>query len=639
MNAASSLPYGSWPSPFAANELAAGNIRLSLPCIENGNLYWLEQRPAEGGRTVLVCQTAQGERMDITPQGYDIRSRVHEYGGGAYVVHENEIVFVNAEDQCLYHQTVGRLPQAITKAGPHRYADLVFDAQRQLIWCIRESHEGEGEPGNCLIHVDLETGRSRIVADNADFVASPCLSPDGRRLAWLSWSHPDMPWDSSLLWVADINPDGNLTAPIHIAGGNNVSIFQPRWSPGGRLFYISDASGWWNPWCWDGAESSQVLSMKAEFALPQWVFGMSTYAVLADNHLLCSYSQQGSWYLAHVDVVNQGIKNINLPYSDISAIGVEGDVAVFLGASITENQSIVSMDLVSDKHRSITKSVAGEGEWISVPQAVSYADANGEEVYAFYYAPQGSVQAPASERPPLLVVSHGGPTAASSNAFNYKIQYWSSRGFAVLDVNYRGSTGFGRAYRECLNGQWGLIDVADCETGARWLGEQGLADTHRLAIRGSSAGGYTTLCALTFYDTFHAGASHYGIGDLEALARDTHKFESHYLDRLVGPYPDAIEIYRSRSPVHHVEQLRCPVAFFQGLEDRVVPAAQAEAMVAAIKDKGIAVAYMKFADEQHGFRKAENIKAALEGELYFYGRIFGFVPADTLQPLPIMNLA
>jgi dipeptidyl aminopeptidase/acylaminoacyl peptidase len=510
---------------------------------------------------------------------------------------------------------------------------------------VREEHDAsKSEPINTLVSINILNGEDiQILAAGADFYASPQLSADGSKLAWLSWHHPNMPWDGTELWVAEVG-DRELHNAELVAGGIEESIFQPQWSPDGVLHFVSDLTGWWNLYRWLDRQIEPLCEMEAEFGLPQWVFGMSTYAFVSGSKILCTYNQKGLWQLATLDTSLDKpiLDSIPTPYTDISSLKAQGDRAVFIAGSPTEPTAIVQLDLVSGKTKILRSSteLQVEKEYLSVPQTIEFPTEDGKTAHAFFYPPTNrDCIAPSDEKPPLLVKSHGGPTAATSSSFSLKTQYWTSRGFAVLDVNYGGSTGYGRAYRARLNGNWGIVDVDDCVNGAKYLAEQGLVDHDRLAISGGSAGGYTTLCALTFKDIFKASASYYGISDLEALAKDTHKFEARYLDGLIGPYPERKDLYVVRSPIHFTGRLSCPVIFFQGLEDQVVPPNQAAIMVDALKAKGLPVAYVPFEGEQHGFRKAENIKRALDGEFYFYSRIFGFEPAESIEPVPIENLS
>lgn len=645
-------PYGSWKSPITADLIVTGTIGLGGIALDGDDVYWSEGRPAEAGRNAIARRTPDGKTADVTLSPFNVRTRVHEYGGGAFTVKDGIIYFSNFADQRLYKQTPDGEPQAVSQesGGNLRYADAVIDTERGRIICVCEDHTGGGhEPVNTLVSINLDQGEDiQVLVSGSDFYASPRLSPDRTQLAWLSWNHPNMPWDGTQLWVAPIQADGVLGEPQLVAGGVEESVFQPEWSPDGSLYFVSDRTGWWNLYRWHPplvqgslGEIEPLCEMEAEFGLPQWVFGMSTYAVESANRIICTYTQDGIWYLASLDTQTKQLEVIETPYTDISSVHAANNRAVFMAGSATEPTAVVQMDLATRQLEALRRSSQLEIDtgYLSVPQAIAFPTENNLTAYAFFYPPQNKdYTAPAGEKPPLIVKSHGGPTASTSSAFNLKIQYWTSRGFAFVDVNYGGSTGYGRDYRQRLKDQWGIVDVDDCANAAKYLAEQGLVDGERLAIAGGSAGGYTTLAALTFRDIFKAGASYYGVSDLEILAMDTHKFEARYLDGLIGPYPERKDLYEKRSPIHFTDQLSCPVIFFQGLEDKVVPPNQAEMMVEALKAKGLPVAYVAYEGEQHGFRRAENIKRTLDGEFYFYSRVFGFEPADAIEPVLIHNL-
>ena len=600
-------------------------------------------RPTEGGRNIIVRRTPDGQIADTTPTPFNARTRVHEYGGGAFAVVHGTIYFSNFADQRIYRQEPGAMPHPITPEANLRYADIAIDRRRSRIICVREDHTVAGrEPVNTLASLKLEDGkRSRVLVSGNDFYSSPHLSPDGSRLAWLTWNHPNMPWDGTELWVGELRADGSLEHTERVAGDIEESVFQPEWSPDDSLYFVSDRTGWWNLYRWSDGKIEPLCEMKADFGRPQWVFGMSTYAFESAGCIICAYTEQGIWRLASLDTETGRIELIEIPYTDIWSLRASSGLAVFVAGSPTEPPSIVRLDLTSRRIDILRRSsnVTVEAEYLSIPKAIEFPTENGLTAHAFSYAPRNrDYTGPSGERPPLLVISHGGPTAATSTVLFWPVQYWTSRGIAVLDVNYGGSSGYGRAYRQRLNGQWGVVDLDDCVNGARYLVKIGEVDRDRLAIRGGSAGGYTTLCALTFHNIFKAGASYFGVSDLEALTKDTHKFESHYLDRLIGPYPEERNLYRERSPIHFVNRISCPVILFQGLEDKVVPPNQAELIVEALREKGLPVAYVPFDGEQHGFRRAKNIKCSLDAELYFYSKIFGFELADPVEPVRIENL-
>jgi len=640
-------PYGSWKSPITSDLIVSESIKITEIALDGEDTYWIESRPSEGGRCVIVRLSSDGNRADVTPAPFNVRSRVHEYGGGSFLVADGTVYFSNFSDQRLYRQDSGSQPRPITPETNLRYADGVIDRRhgrrhRRMI-CVREDHtDPDREAVNTLVALALDgTDGGKVLVSGNDFYSSPRLSPDGSRLAWLTWNHPNMPWDGTELWVGEIREDGSLGHSERVAGGVDESIFQPQWSPDGILHFVSDRTGWWNLYRRCDGHDQPLGEMEAEFGLPQWVFGMSTYVFESADRIICTYTQQGVWHLASIDTASGELSVIETPYTSIGSLRAAPGRLVFLAASQTETTSLVQLNLATHELEVLRRSskVQVDPGYLSRPLPIEFPTEQDLRAHAFFYPPKNhDYAAPQGEKPPLLVISHGGPTAATSSKFTLLIQYWTSRGIAVLDVDYGGSTGYGRAYRRRLENNWGIVDVDDCTSGARYLVERGQVDPKRLIIRGGSAGGYTTLCALTFRDAFKAGASYYGVGELEALAKDTHKFESRYLDRLIGPYPERRDTYQERSPINHIERLSCPVIFFQGLEDKVVPPSQAETMVSALRKKGVPVAYIPFEGEQHGFRRAENIKRALDAELYFYGKTLGFELAEPVEPVPIENL-
>ena len=622
--------YGTWPSTLEARRIASESLRLSQPRLRDGEVYWIEGRPSERGRQQLMCARASGELIEISPTDIDVRSRVHEYGGGDYGLGAEGIALAQGGGRgALWLARSGNVIRALTAPGAE-YADFAISPAGDWLVAVQERQQVGGEASNRLLAIPLQGDGAHLdFATGFDFVSSPCFSPDGSRLAFLSWQHPDMPWDSTRLHVLDWSSHGPGASRLEL-GGAGESIFQPGFSPAGVLTYVSDRSGWWNLYQVREGVPRCICEHPADFAFPQWGFAMSSWAYISEASLLCTHFDEGRQRLSRLDVQRGGLEAISLPFEVFEGLRVEGNQACFLAAGPTQSPSIVHLDLETRSNRILRESARDslDSALISVPEAIRVPVADGEEVPAFLYAPANpAARGSAGERPPLIVKSHGGPTAAARPQLDLRTQFFTSRGFAVVDVNYRGSTGFGRAYRDRLRGEWGVLDVADCVDVARELSASGRVDAERLAISGGSAGGFTTLCALTFHEFFRAGASHYGIGDLEALAQDTHKFEKHYCDALVGPYPEARDLYRARSPIHHSEQLSCPVIFFQGLEDRVVPPEQAEAMVAALAAHQLPHAYVPFEGEAHGFRRSENVAMALEAELWFYGRVFGF-PVD-----------
>jgi len=594
---------------------------------DQNRLFWLETRPAELGRQALMCSCAGAPATEVLPSPWSVRSTVHEYGGGSYCAGANRIFFVNAADQQIHELNLADSSvRTLTQTPRCRYADLQLDAIRQRLMAVCEDHRGDGEPRNRLVVIDLNNTQNILtLEDSWDFVSSPRISPDGSSLAYLTWSHPHMPWDSTRLWRRSIHADGSIGDASLIAGGETESVTQPLWSPAGELFWVSDKTGWWNLYC-DGVA---VLLEEAEFAPPQWVFGQSHYGFLNPDTLLAAHSRNGEWQLIQL-LRNAGqwqMTPLDLSVNHISQIACAQGQSAILGAGPRRPQTLWHMQsggaviLREYPIEPLAPEDISTGRSLTFP-VVGASGSN--EAHGFFYPPaNANYTAPGDDLPPLIVIGHGGPTSATDPSLNFKIQFWTQRGFAVLDVNYRGSTGYGRHYRDALRGQWGLVDVEDLCAGAEYVTAQGWVHPERRAIRGSSAGGFSVLCALTDHQTFNAGVSLYGIADLEALARDTHKFEARYLDSLVGPYPAAQSEYVRRSPLHKANRIRCPLLVFQGQADKVVPPAQAEQMVAAVKKAGTAVEYVVYPDEAHGFRRAANIQHQLDTELAFYQRVFG----------------
>ena len=636
-------PYGSWKSPISSDLIVRGVVGLKATALDDGDVYWLESRPGEGGRSVIVHRSPDGSTRDVNPPPFNARTRVHEYGGGDFVVHEGTVFFANFDDQRLYSVSPGGEPEPLTAKTDRRYADMAVDADRGRLIAVREDHTVEGEPVNEVVGIGLTDGAETVLVSGNDFYSSPRLSPDGQRLAWLTWNHPNMPWDGTELWTAGVGEDGTSVGAERLGGGSDESVLQPEWSPDGTLHFVSDRTGWWNLYRVVGGAVEPLCPMEAEFGLPPWAFGMSTYAFLSPTRIACALIQGGVFRLGILDTETGELAEVETPYSVVSFLRADGDSGevLFIAGSPKESSCVVRLEMGTGEHEVLRRAgdLKIEAGYLSAPETVEFPTEGGLMAHGFFYPPANRDHVgPEGELPPLLVLSHGGPTGMTLPNLDLEIQHRTSRGFAVLDVNYGGSTGYGREYRQRLDGMWGVVDVDDCANGARYLAEKGLVDGGRLLIAGGSAGGYTTLCALSFREAFAAGASYYGVSDAAALAEETHKFESRYLDRLIGPYPERADLYRERSPIHHTEGLSCPVIFFQGLEDEVVPPNQAETMFEALKEKGLPVAYVPFEGEQHGFRRAENIKRALDAELFFYSRVFGFDVADPVEPLRIENL-
>ncbi|MGF1589274.1 MAG: S9 family peptidase [Pleurocapsa sp.] len=635
--------FGSWKSPITSNLIVAKTIGINNIAVDREEIYWVENRPQEQGRNVIVGYLNQREQ-DITPAAFSVRSKIHEYGGGAFAIEQNTIYFSNYQDGRIYQQVIGKQPNPLTNKLHQRYGDIIVDQARNRLICVCEDHQADAEAKNSIVTINISTGRIQNLIAGSDFYSSPRLSPDGQQLAWLSWNHPHMPWDSTYLWLAKFDANGLLFEPQIVAGGKTESICEPKWGSDGTLYFCSDRTNWWNIYRRNRDGQVEILHEKAaEFAYPHWVFGLSTYALVGNDRLVCAYSADGCWHLGIIDLKTKQFQEIKTRFTNLGNLqGSDSGFVVFIGGSPTEATAVIKLNLDTQTQQVLkrTGDLKIEPGYLSLPEAIAFPTTDDLTAYAWYYPPQNQDYiAPPGELPPLMVKSHGGPTAAALVDLNLRIQYWTSRGFGYLDVNYGGSIGYGRKYRQRLDGQWGIVDVDDCVNAAKYLVDQRRVDGDRLVITGSSAGGYTTLAALTFRDIFKAGASYYGISDLEILARDTHKFESRYFDSLVGKYPEERAIYQQRSPIYFTELLDCPVIFFQGLKDKVVPPNQAEMMFQAIKQKGLPVAYISFEEEAHGFRIADNIKKALDSEFYFYARIFGFEPADPIEPIEIINLA
>ena len=650
-------PYGSWASPITSDLIVASSIGLGGIYIDGGDVYWIESRPQEQGRSVIVRCSPDGWPADVTPpvtQGgqaaFNVRSRVHEYGGGAYLVRSGVVYFCNDIDQRLYRQERGGTPVAISETPKQprglRYADGTVDAARgRMVWVCEDHQTGSAQPVNSLVDIPTDGSRpQRTLVSGNDFYAAPRLSPDNTQLAWLEWRHPNMPWDGTELWVGRCAADGAIADKKKVAGGDAESICQPEWSPDGILYFVSDHSGWWNLYRVSGdplgvsAAIEAVYPLAAEFGSAHWSFWPSRFAFVSAERLICSYSRDGAAFLASVDLSTLAVTPIASEFTEIGSLCADACHVYFVGASPTQFPAIVKLAPASGQtailKRSNTQEMRSYDGYLSIAQPIEFPTADGLTAFGLFHPPANrDFIAPAGELPPLIVRSHGGPTSAFSSALDWGVQYWTSRGFAVLNVNYRGSTGYGRAYRERLRGQWGIVDVDDCINGAKYLAATGQIDGDRMAIRGGSAGGYTTLCALTFHNVFKTGASYYGVSDLEALAKDTHKFESRYLDGMIGHYPARRDLYVERSPVHFADRLSVPIAFFQGAEDAIVPPNQAEAMVEALKAKGLPFQYLLFDGEQHGFRRSQTIKRTLDAELYFYSTFLsGTKLAFALEP-------
>jgi dipeptidyl aminopeptidase/acylaminoacyl peptidase len=651
------LPYGSWPSPLTAATIVSTARGLAEVQVDGDDVLWLERRPDEGGRQVLVRRTPDGTTAEVTPSEVNVRSRVHEYGGGAYTVRDGVVFYVAFDDQRLWRIVPGEDPVALTAAPASpaavRFAEPAVSPDGRWLVCVRERHLGEAatdvEHDLVALRADGEAGQDPLVLlGGHDFVGAPAISPDGSQLACMVWEHPDMPWDDTTVLAGTLDEtDGalGLSSLRRVAGAPEVSesALDPTWAPDGTLYLLADRDGWWQLHReTTTGDLERVCDAEVDLGAPRWVGGDPTLAFLDARRAAVIATDHAVEQLAVVDVTTGVLAPLPVPGGTGRSIRVaNGAVVAIVGAADRPDAVVrVDPDRTEMEVLHAARELPVEPSWLPVPETVTFPTTDDAVAHALYYRPANpDVAGPADERPPLLVLSHGGPTSHVSPRLSLDIAFWTSRGFAVADVNYRGSTGYGRAYREALRDRWGDVDVADCTAVASWLADRGEVDGSRLAIRGGSAGGFTTLAALTFGDVFTAGASHFGVADLAMLAEDTHKFESRYLDRLVGPYPQAADIYRARSPLHHTERLSAPMILLQGQLDRVVPPEQAEAMVAALDRRGIPHAYVLFDDEDHGFRKADNLIRSLEAELSFFGQVFGFDPADDLEPVTVRHLA
>ncbi len=636
-------PYGSWKSPLPTRLLVEKRLSLSDIRFDHGSdaVTWIESRPWQGGRQALVRWTPEAGTSDVSPDGLNVRTRVHEYGGAPYLAHADLTIVSDFATSRLLRRGVDGAWQPITDADL-RYADMILDAGRGELIAVQEDHSAGGEPVNRLVAVSLAGGTPRILAADSDFVAAPRLSPDGSRLAWIRWNHPNMPWDGTELVVATVDSGGGLGVPSVVAGSSDEWVSQPRWSPGGQLHFVAEPTGWMNLYRATDRGIEPIAPLEAEFASPEWSFGQSNYGFTADGSILAVGRSSGRDRL-YVVPSDDGVPEvIDLPFTEMASVDVRGEFVVLDAASPTAVASVVLVDL-RDRSSTVLRASSGSAvdpEDISIPEAIEFPTRDGGFAHALYYPPTSrAFVGPDGEKPPLVVGNHGGPTGQAYTGLTFTYQHFTSRGVAFLDVDYGGSSGYGRAYRKRLKGAWGVVDVDDCVGAATFLAERGDVDPQRMAVRGGSAGGFTTLAALAFRDSFQAGISYYGIGDLLAFAAETHKFESRYNDWLVGPLPAAEAVYRERSPNAHVDRIAAPVLVVQGADDRVVPASEAERIVAALARRSIPHAYLLIEGEDHGFRKEESILRSFEAELSFLGQIFGYELDDDVERLEIRGLA
>ncbi len=642
MTERSVAPYGSWTSPFPIERLTEGAVFLSEVRGAGGVRWWLEGRPEEAGRQALFRRDPDGTMTRLTPEGFNARSRVHEYGGAATLVSGNLVVVSDFSTGRLHRVDAPGELVPLTPDKAWRFADLEHDVANGRLYAVREDHEPDvvaanGEWVNDLVTIDLASGDVEVIASGADFYAAPRLAPDGRTLVWLEWRHPNMPWDGTDLKLVAIGEGGAIGPATTIAGSPSDWIAQPRWSPDGVLHFVAEPDGWMNLCRYRGGAIEPIAPMPVEFASPDWVFGVAEYGFLPDGGLLAVGRSGGRDRLYRIDADGSSA-TLDLPYTEIISVSIDGDTAVLRAVSPFEPAVVVDVSLSSGEIAVLRRGTPfmPDAADISVPGHVEFPTTGGRTAHANYYPPHSArFRAPDGELPPLIVTSHGGPTAAAFSGWATGTQLFTSRGYAVLDVDYGGSTGYGREYRKALNAEWGIVDVDDCVAGAEWLVSKGLADPARLAIRGGSASGFTTLAALAFRRTFSAGTTYFGIGDLRGFVKDTHKFESRYLEGLVGPWPETEQRYLDRSPALHAAKIVVPVLVEQGAEDRIVPPSEAERIVDALWERHVPHAYLLFPGEDHGFRSRDAIIRSFGAELSFYGQVFGFTPADEIEPLEI----
>ncbi|MCP4412515.1 MAG: S9 family peptidase [Gammaproteobacteria bacterium] len=646
--------YGSWPSKLSAGVLALGGQRFGHLVVDEGYVYWLESKPEQAGRVVinrrLIAESNNtAESEVITGDNFSVRTRVHEYGGADFAVQGDTLLFCNDDDQRLYLQKGMDKPKAVTPnpefSHALRYVDMEFSKDGDWVICIRERHTKRNAPLeviNEIVKVSLiKNTEPEVLVSGADFYSYPRISPDGKKLAWTCWDHPNMPWDQTALWVADIDSSGKLSNKTCMLNNENESIYQPAWCPDGELHFVSDRSGWWNIYSFRDGVLNAITPMDVNFGFPQWQFGLISYAFVDRNQLFAIYTKEGRENLCLIEPEKGLVHPLDIPFCTFqNALFYHQNKLIFIAANEVKAASVMQWDTQAEKATQISqlKPSLLSNENISIAEAICFPTTGDKNAYGFYYQPLNNQYVGMDdEKPPLIVMSHGGPTAASTAEYQNSIQFWTNRGFAVVDVNYGGSTGYSREYRDRLKNNWGIVDVDDCVNAALYLVDRGSVDASRLAIRGGSAGGYTTYCALTNYSLFSAGVSRFGVADLTCLVKESHKFEVRYLDSMIGPWPQAEAIYHQRSPINHSDKFNCPLLLLQGDEDAVVPPSQSIAMVDALDNKEIPHALIMLEGEQHGFRKSENISLALEMELNFYGQIFNMEPADELPELTLKH--
>ncbi|MFN8630693.1 MAG: S9 family peptidase [Chloroflexota bacterium] len=655
---ATTAPYGSWHSSISVELVSGAAIGISESWAAPEEPYWLESRPTQGGRKTLLRRTIDGETHELTPEPFRVGNKVHEYGGGSFVTDGDVVVASNQADGRLYRidREGVQAPVPITPEGPWRYADLHLDPRGPRLLAVRETHDAANPNDHRLVvnelvavALDGSDGAGRVLVAGVDFVSSPRFSPDGRWLAWLEWDLPFMPWDASRLRVAAVGENGSLGAATTIAGGDGISVAEPVWSPSGVLHVVSDETGWWNLYAFDGSGTTPlagpkraVAPMEAEFAEPAWVFGDRSYAFLADGSILATPRANGQRRLVRIDPEGT-VHEIETPFTEFDGLHVCGETAVVTAAGPHDADALIRLDAHTGEPAGVlARSLPAPIDPAVLPigEPITFPTTDGAVAHGLYFAPANAhVEAPEGEKPPLLVLIHGGPTSSATSALKLDRAFFTSRGIAVVDVNYRGSNGYGRPFRDALNGGWGRVDVDDAVAAAQYLVARGDVDGKRLAIRGGSAGGFTTMACLAFRpDVFAAGVSLYGIADLELIHEDTHKFESRYEEQLVGPWAGDREVWRDRSPIHSLGRITAPLLLLQGLDDRVVPPSQLDVVEAAFTERNHPYVAIRFEGEGHGFRKAESRRAEYRAEMGFLGRVFGFTPADGIPLLDIPGL-
>lgn len=641
--------YGAWNSPISISDAVASARSLSGLVIDGDELYVLENRPEERGRVVVLLVKGDGSVQEVTPEGFNVRTRVHEYGGGAFAVADGVIYFSNFSDGRMYAQRPGNVPKAITPPGAYRYADCEVDRRRARLICVREDHSAGPDPkkvANALVDISLaDDARTLVLWNGSDFVSSPRLSPDGSSLAFITWDHPNMPWDATSLKVADLGNDGSVKRVRSVVDASDgQAVMQPSWTPDGRLMFISDRSRWWNLYRFDlsACEARAIAPLSAEIGKPAWGFGARVYAVMPTGAIAAVVTRNAADSIEIVDPAGKAIwQTLTTAFASAGALHAWKNRLVFLGFGRASAGALVELDPIDGQVRELYRPPGKrpDPEYTSTPRSIEFPGADGLPTFAWFYPPTNpQFRGPPETAPPVIVSAHGGPTSHSSPWYSAWRNFWTSRGFGVLDVNYSGSSGFGTAYRKRLNGRWGELDVRDVVAAAKVIASRGLGDSRKLIVSGGSAGGFIVLASLAFYpDVFAAGLNSFGVSDLRALAADSHKFESRYTDTLVGPLPQAANIYAERSPINAIDRIRAPLLILQGAEDKIVPPSQSEAIAEALRRRGQPVAYLLFAGEGHGFRSQEALKHAVEAHLSFVGTVLGFAPADAVSKLKIDN--